>query len=513
MPRRCKKEGVVKLEKENARRPVQSAPVPSQPHPQQPAAMPAPLIFDKPRRQSGCGLWLLVLILLVGIGGTVSWQFLDQQERQQIQNRVYSVLGGTPLEFLRTWIMPRLETKTPLPPINESGDHGVIPPKDVRTGVEVHGVITPQSESTAASEPGMEEQPPQEETPLEPLPEDERVKPAFINDLARWVVGRYQPGRQGGALAVSVQSMNQRYGTSMTGLLTPRGGDPRLSLLRYAFTPSMIRGLYAVYADSFLRALAESARSSNKNLGEEQLANLYQTVGSRCLLLAGGLESVSALPDLSGRLRALEQSEQNEVDCNRRLLDERFDLEQIRDRKGSSAEIAEGQRRVNLAAHALQQAMEQTSGERRKLVEDIRRKGSSALNDEAVLYLARWVGRRLVDNANALESTRTAAQVLRDLAGRCVKAAREGAPADPRLRQTEPPAASQQSIAPAAAKAQTNHELLQSVPRMSPSLQGQEKNGGQNLLPPASSLQENRVTAPPRQPKGPVTPSPQPSGQ
>ncbi len=455
-----------------------------------PAMAPPPLLFEKPRRQRGCILWLLVLVLVVGIGGTVSWQFMDSSERARLSERVAGLLGGTPLDFLREYVMPRLETRPPVPPVNESGDHGVIPEKKpagpvVQIPIEPAAAEDLQTQATPAAEGGETEQ---QETPSPalstPLPEDERVRKTFINDLAGWVVKRYQPGSQGGSMAVSVQSLNQRYAASMTGLEAP--GGTRASLLSYAFTPSMVRGLYHIYADSFLRALAEEARATGK---DGDLSGVYRTMGSRCVLLAGGFEAVSALPDLSGRLSELDQLGYAVTAANRKLLDDRFELAQLRDRGASRHEIGNAQYLVDMAARGLHQAMDAEAAARRRFVSDIRARGASALNDESLYYLARWVGRRISENPAALEGARAAAQVLRDLSGRCVKAAREGVPGG--QVQTAPAAAPSQTPAPAPA-----------VPAAAGSAPGS------SLRPP--SLPATRVITPPTEPRAPVAPAPRP---
>ncbi len=452
----------------------------------EPAMANPPLLFEKPRRQRGCALWLLVLVLVVGIGGTVSWQFLDQQERTRLAERVADMLGGTPLDFLRQYVMPRLEQTPPVPPINESGDHGVIPEKKAEGPVVQMPIEPVAAEEPAAPQPeagdrpavAEEEQPETPPAPPAPMPEDERVRRTFIDDLAGWVVRRYQPGSQGGSMAVSVQSLNQRYAASMTGLEAP--GGARAALLRYAFTPSMVRGLYHIYADTFLRALADKARAAGNGA---QLPSLYRTMGSRCVLLAGGLESVSALPDLSGRLSTLDQLGHAVTAANRKLLDARFDLGQLRDRGASQREIGEAQYLVDVASRGLRQAMEAEDTARRRLVSDIRARGASALNDESLHYLARWLGRRISENPASLEAARAAAQVLRDLSARCDRAAREGAPgqapAAPQVRQD--------AAAPAAV----------------------ESAQGPALRQPAA-LPSSRVVRAPTVPQAPVTPSPRP---
>ncbi len=375
-----------------------------------------PMLYEKPRGPSGCGLWLLVFLFVLGIGATVGWQMLDRDQREKFTAAAAEFVRETPLDFLRTYLLPRLEVRPPVPPINESGDHGVIPMPGSQ-GPSVQAGISETPAPAASPEPGV----------LPPEPADERVQPAFIDDLAGWVIARYS----GGSLSVSVQALNQRYGTQMTGL-----AGSRASLLRYAFTPSMVRGIYGMYADPFLRALAQRAEEGERPLSESQLRALYQTLGSRCALLAGGLDSVASLPDLRGRLRLLDQREDEVTAANRGLMDARFELDQARE-GAAGMSVAEAQRRTEAAAAQLRNSMAASAEAQRRLAEDIQRQGAGALNQETLLYLARWTGRRLAENPSALESVRASAGVLRDLAGRCARAAREGAP----VRQAPQPAA------------------------------------------------------------------------
>ena len=391
-----------------------------------------PLIFSKPRRQYGCGIWLLILVLIIGIGGVVSWQLMSKPERDKITAQVSELVRETPLDFLRNWLLPRLDVRPPIPPINESGDGGVLPEQHRDpggAGSQVQGVIAPESfEPAAPAGPADPADPAAgtgtgEEAGAEkekaPHREDERVRPAFVDDLAGWLVDRYNPGRQGGHIAVSVQGLNQRYGRSMTGLTAPQGGaSGRASLLRYAFTPSMVRALYEIYADSLLESIARQA--TEKSLRPAQVKGLYQSLGSRCILLAGGLESVAALPGLAERVQALAAKEDAITEANRAHLDARFDLEQARD-QGKNTRAA--QAAVDAAARNLQRAMTASAAEERRLAEDIRRNGAGALTQDSILYLARWVNRRLAENPGAMESVQASASVLRDLASRCTKAA------------------------------------------------------------------------------------------
>ncbi len=149
----------------------------------------SPHLFEEKRR-SGCGCgctWLLILALVAGAGGAASWYFLDAQDKVQIRNGIGSLLGGTPLEFLRSFILPYMEAKPPVPPINESGDHGVItiPIKEKAPELDP---IQPKSEDQPGGQTDgvQEEQPAEQQAQPEktPLREDARVRMPFISDLA-----------------------------------------------------------------------------------------------------------------------------------------------------------------------------------------------------------------------------------------------------------------------------------------------------------------------------------------
>ena len=196
--------------------------------------------------------------------------------------------------------------------------------------------------------------------------------------------------------------------------------------MRYAFTPSMVHAIYNIYADELLRSVA--AEASAKKLNEAQTKNLYRALGSRCTLLAGGLESVASIEDLPGRMNDLAMKEEAITLANRASLDARFDLEQAREQGGN---VRAAQASVNAAARNLQSAMAAHAAAERRLAEDIRRKGAGALSQESILYLAGWVNRRLAENPSALAGVQASAEVLRDLAARCARASRDGAPAAP----------------------------------------------------------------------------------
>ncbi len=396
-----------------------------------------PLVFDQKRKSGCCGccLWLIFLLLLAGAGGAVSWHFLDSNDKTLIKNSLGSLIDGTPLDFLRNFIMPRIETKPPLPPINESGDHGVItlPVKPLAPAGQ--DAIQPKAENVAPGQDTdsegdtvFQEIDRGDGTAAKALPkEDTRVHPLFVRDLASYIVSRYKPVSDSkGSVSISVQGLNQRYAKSPVGLEAKGDAMSREALLRYCFTPSMIQGLYAIYSDTFFEAVADAA--SEKKLGAKEQSALFQALGARCLILASGLEAVAGMSDLGRRLTELDQAEQACVLSNRQLLDARFDLERARDTGAGQQELANARETVQAAQRALQEAARNKARTQELFIASLRSKSATTLNEDSLLYLARWVGRRLKENNEALQGALASSQMLKALARRCVTVAREGLP-------------------------------------------------------------------------------------
>jgi hypothetical protein len=249
---------------------------------------------------------------------------------------------------------------------------------------------------------------------------DTTVQPDFIEDLAAYIVSRYRPGHNQGSLSLSVQGVNQRYGTRMTGLADRgQGQGNRAGILRYVFSPAMIQGLYGLYVDRFLDALQR--RSAEKSFTPEQTRQLFTAIAGRSVTLAGGLDGVAALPDLSGRLKKLERVSQNVVNANAGIMQIVFELDQLREDKAPQARIDGVRARLDSLSARYRRALDERETAQRALIADIRKGGGQSLDDDTLLFLAHWVERRLRDTPQSLASTRSAAGVLRDLARRCAQ--------------------------------------------------------------------------------------------
>ena len=412
-----------------------------QPLSEQPLAE-QPLVFDQKRKSGCCGccLWLIFLLLLAGAGGAVSWHFLDSSDKALIKNSLGGLIDGTPLDFLRNFIMPRLETKPPLPPINESGDHGVITLPAKPQAPAAQDAIQPKATEDDAADPDkssegdvvVQEIEREDGTAAQAIPrEDTRVHPLFVRDLASYIVSRYKPlSDSKGTVSISVQGLNQRYAKTPVGLDAKADASGREALLRYCFTPSMIQGLYTIYSDTFIEAVADAARE--KKLEAREQSALFQALGARCLILASGLEAVAGMPDLGRRLTELDQAEQACVLSNRQLLDARFDLEQARDTGAGQQEIASAKETVQAAQRALQDAARNKIRTQELFIAALRSRSGTSLNEDSLLYLARWVGRRLKGNNEALQGALASSEMLKALARRCATVAatiaKEGLP-------------------------------------------------------------------------------------
>lgn len=266
-----------------------------------------------------------------------------------------------------------------------------------------------------------------------PVTEDSRIRADYVAELAAWLVSRYRPGPRGGTLAVTVQSLNQRCGVAQAGMAV--GG--RAGLLRYAFHPSMIQGLYNLYVNRFLQALDSAAR--RRGLDDAQNRQFHLALAGRAVTLAGALEGVASVQDLKQRLAHVERLAQNAVDINAQMAQAVFELDELRAANAPRQELATGQLRVDGLSARYRRALDEQAGAQRSLVAAIRKGGAQGMDDDSLLFVAHWVERRLEGNGDAMGSVRTAAGVLRDLARRCAEIG-AGAPRSPAPAAPEPPA-------------------------------------------------------------------------
>lgn len=396
-----------------------------------------PDIMNLPKPQPGKGggrkAGVLALVAVLAVGGAAFWLTREPSVRDQWRAQAADIIdnaaSGTPL----AGVGELLRAGPPPPPpsvVSPSTAPGTLAGQNVQgtVGAPVDTRLPPGQSGPGADTgapgqagqtglPGLSGQtglPGQEGMPR--VTADSRVRPDFVEDLAAYLVSRYKPGPRGGSLGVSVQSINQRYGVRMAS--EAEGG--RAGLLRYAFHPTMLQGLYGLYVDRFMAALDREAAA--RALSPEQNRQMHMLLAGRFVTLAGALEGVASVPDLNKRIKGLEQISQNVLDINTQMTTAVFDLDQLRENKAPQLEITATQLRVDGLSARYRRALEERAAAQRALVAAIRKGGGQALDDDSVLFVACWVDRRLQEGPQATASVQSAAGVLRDLARRCAQA-------------------------------------------------------------------------------------------
>lgn len=353
--------------------------------------------------RSGGKLGCLALLVLLLVAGAAVWLTRDDATRDAWRREALSWLGGSSLAPLGNLLhetppppppsvaAPATEPGTLAGPVIQSTVSAL-----VRTDFVTPGAATPAGEGQAA-------QPRQ-------YPADSRVQPAFVEDLAGHVLERFR----GNGLDLNLPALNQRYGVRLTGL----AGGSRAAVLRYAFHPDMLRSLYAVYADRFLDSLGRQC--AQHGWSELQQRQLHLALAGRLNAWAAALDGVAAVPGLASRLSESERLLQESLDIYSQMAGTVFELDEARQR-GDAVAMATAQLRVDDITGRYRQALDARSAAQHALVGEIRRHAGAALDEETLIFVAQWVGRRLHEDGNALATVRAGTAALRDMAGRCTR--------------------------------------------------------------------------------------------
>lgn len=360
------------------------------------------------------GLIGITLVALLLVGGATYWLTRDDATKAELQSRAEALIKNTPLETVRQLFSP-----PPPPPVGltspttEPGTlAGQVVLGPVPSGVD--GTVDPAS---------VDVQPPV----LPKVEEDSVVRSLFVEDMAQWMVSRYQPSKEGGRVGAGVQSANMRYGTSLRGI-TYRGEDVlagREILFRYAFTPSMLRALYGLYVDRFVEDLAQAAAEPRQGeaLTAQQTDEMYRAYAARFSALSQVLDNIAAVPDLRERMDKVNKSTQQAIDIHSQVAEAVFVLDEARD-AGKDGPIEAAQLRVNGLNAQYRRAIDERTLAQQALVASIRGTGEGrTLDEDTVMFVAMWIERRMAKQPEAQQTAKVAAQILQDLAGRLRQAA------------------------------------------------------------------------------------------
>lgn len=359
------------------------------------------------------GLIFVTLAAVLLVGGATYWLTRDDATKEALKSRAEELVQGTPLDKVRQLFLP-----PPSPPVGLSA-----PPTEPGTlsGQTVQGTVPAGIDPTV--DPAAAGQVPA----LPKVEEDSVVRSLFVEDMAQWMVSRYQPGKDGGRVNIGVQSANMRYGTSLRGI-SFRGEDllaGREALFRYAFSPAMLQALYALYVDRFVEdlALAAAEPKQGQPLTAQETDEMYRAYAGRFTSLARVLDNIAAVPDFRQRMENLNKSAQKAIDIHTQVGEAVFVLDEARE-ASKDGPIEAAQLRVNGLNAQYRRAIDERTQAQQSLVNAVRGTDSPRiLDDDTVLFVAHWMERRLEKQPEALQSARAAAQILHDLAKRLHQAA------------------------------------------------------------------------------------------
>lgn len=411
--------------------------------------LPATDISELPKPRPGRGgfrLGLLAVAALLVVSAAAYWLTRDDEARealrQQAVTAIDKVTEGTPLAGVSKVLTP---PPPPPPPsvLNPPTAPGTL------SGPTVQGSVgTPVDTSMM---PGA----PQDGGPQVVAPkvvEDTRVRFGFVDDLAAYLVESYSPGARGGSLAISPQSLNSRYGVNLTGLDGGAQGG-REGVLSYAFHPTMLHGLYNLYVERFLEAVALESQLPHKGrtLTQAQARQMYMVFAGRLVTTAAALDAVLKVPDLRSRLDELQAKGDAVREIGGQMTNAVYELDNQRQQGATEAELAAAQLAVDSLGTRYRKAVDEQDAVRRDLVNTVRTHGAQGMDEDTVLFMARWVDRRLRQNPDARAAVQAGIGILRDLGRRFAQGGASGVLVQPRPTTPQQPTQTPDAADPAQA--------------------------------------------------------------
>lgn len=377
--------------------------------------------LPKPRPTKGGSVKPLVLALLAVavLGGVVFWLTRDADEKEALKSNLQEVLDGTPLASVS-----KLVTPPPPPPPPRVTSPATQP--GTLAGQVVQGTVASPVDASGAGAAAPPEGTP-EPVVAPKVEEDSMVRPLFVEDLAQWLVARYQPGKDGGTVNLNLSALNMRYGAQLRGI-TYTGEDAlagRASLLRYAFNAPMLTALYNLYVDRFVDAMGQAAAEpwQGKALTPEQTDDMFKAYAVRFAALGSVLQGIGSMTDFPAKMAGVAKLAQQATNVHSQMAEAVFALDEARE-AGNKSGIEVAQLRVNGLNAQYQRLMSERNTAQHTLVNAIRQGGANArgVDDDTILFVATWVERRIVKDAQTAQTVITASRLLDDLGARLRKA-------------------------------------------------------------------------------------------
>jgi len=246
---------------------------------------------------------------------------------------------------------------------------------------------------------------------IAPTGQDSVVGLALAQDLATFLAENYWPAgthlmaRERGISTADVRRMNYRHGGQLHGFAGTHDnpGIERERVLRYAFTPSMVRALYRLYDERFFSALRTEAAAQKRGpdqspLTPPQIAEMFGIYSGMAQNLAGVVRAYADTPQIRPLVAAYAQASAEAAEAFTAYAESR--------EQGSDSAKA---------SQAYQSALKRREQTRSALAAAIRRGGATrqGLDAESLAFTAQWLYRR---GENAAPTLPVLAEILEDCA-------------------------------------------------------------------------------------------------
>ncbi len=385
------------------------------------------------------GMLTLAVLLITGTG--LYWLSRDEDDKSAIasvvKENVQSAVKDTPLAtVVNTYVAP------PKPPVR-------VPKTDPGTlaGQSIQGQMSAPSSSTsqtaavtsstdmgisqpidAASLTSAEPATGAEASSLAPaitpvapkVTQDQKVPLDFVEDMASWLVQRYNP-RKG--LSLNLSSANLRYGQKMHTLLPEGSKDvlgARAELLRYAFNSSMMTALYNLYADRFVQGMQKAAATPLQGQKEADPHKVLRTFSAEFSTLGSTLQGIGALVDFTTHMQNIDSSVEDTLRIHEELTEAIFAFDAAVEEKNSDA-AATIQLRIDSLNAQYQRSIHNKTLATENLIAAVRKQAPAAshMDAESILFVAQWLDRRIhkgSSDTDIRQSASTAGTLLQNLA-------------------------------------------------------------------------------------------------
>jgi len=248
------------------------------------------------------------------------------------------------------------------------------------------------------------------------ITEDKIVTFTFAESLADYLLHRFEPRNTKGkpASTASLVTLNKYYGRELEGFAVSDDdiNSTRKSVLNYAFTPSMLKTLYDLYAKAFIVHLVDTAANTERD---------YKVAGKT-------EHRVLTNDEIQAMLRINARKIERAGDLFRAVAEDK-DITEVAAkyrRAAKAVERANGQlqtamseeKNTNEASDRLKKAILLRENAKAEIISHMKQVCQSCPESE-LFYLSQWAYRRVLNDQNEkLPTFGVAADIMDDLAKR-----------------------------------------------------------------------------------------------